>query len=176
MRQEQRPAVRPTPTSSTPGTARYRRNSRSDPACSGARYASRSAIVPGATVGHRRAGLPRTPARAAGGRHRAARTVPSRTPANRVVELAHAAETGRERDLRQTQSGRFDQSARRLRPLRPGQRQRTGAEFGGQHPVQVALGVAEPAGEAGHAVPVDDPVADQPHRPADHVGPDVPLR
>ena len=45
-----------------------------------------------------------------------------------------------------------------------------------QHPVQVPLGVAEPGGQPGHAVPVDHAVGDQPHRAADHVGADVPLR
>ena len=39
----------------------------------------------------------------------------------------------------------------------------------------LALLVAEPPGQALDAVPVDYPVRDQPHRPAHHVGPDVPL-
>jgi hypothetical protein len=94
---------------------------------------------------------------------------------NGVVELPHAAETRRERDLRQTQVGGLDQDPGGLRALRPGQRQRTGAQFGGEHPVQVALGVAELAGQAGHAVPVHHAVADQAHRPAHHIGPDVPF-
>ena len=41
--------------------------------------------------------------------------------------------------------------------------------------VEVALAVAEPGGEPGDALAVDDAVGDEPHRPADDVGADVPL-
>jgi hypothetical protein len=94
----------------------------------------------------------------------------------RVVELPHAAEPGGERDLREAQVGGLDQDPGGLRPLGPGQRQRSGAEFGGEHPVQVPLGVAEPARQPRHALAVDHAVTDQPHRTAHHVGADVPLR
>jgi hypothetical protein len=44
---------------------------------------------------------------------------------HRVVELPDAAEAGSERDLSQRQVGGLDEGAGRLRPLRPGQGQRT---------------------------------------------------
>ena len=40
----------------------------------------------------------------------------------------------------------------------------------------MSFGVAEPLRKAGHALPVDDAVRDQPHRPADQVGAQIPLR
>ena len=95
---------------------------------------------------------------------------------DRVVELPHAAETGRERDLGEAQVRRLDEDPGGLRALRPGQRERPGAQLGGEHPVQVAFGVAEPARQPRHAVAVHHPVADEPHRTADHVGPHIPLR
>ena len=53
--------------------------------------------------------------------------------------------------VRQRRVGRLDQQARGLRALRAGQRERAGAELGGEHPVQVPLGVAEPVGQPRHA-------------------------
>ena len=50
--------------------------------------------------------------------------------ADRVVELAHAREAGRERDVRERQVGGLDQEPGGLRPLRPGERERPGAELG----------------------------------------------
>ena len=44
-----------------------------------------------------------------------------------------------------------------------------------QHPVEVALGVAEPRGQPGHAVALDHAVGDQPHRAGGEVGADVPV-
>ena len=64
----------------------------------------------------------------------------------------------------------------RLRPLRAGERDRTGPDLGDELPVQVALAVVELAGEAGDALAVDDAVRDQAHRPPDEVGALVPLR
>ena len=52
--------------------------------------------------------------------------------ANRVVELAHAPEPGRERDVGERQLGRLDEHARGLRALGAGQRERTGADLGGE--------------------------------------------
>ena len=91
------------------------------------------------------------------------------------VELPDAGEAGREGDLGQRQRGRLDQDARRLRPLRAGDGERARAQFGRDQAAHLALLVAEPAGQALHAVPVDHAVGDQPHRAAHHVGPDVPL-
>ena len=96
--------------------------------------------------------------------------------AHRVVELAHAREAGRERDLGEAELGRLDQRARRLRALRAGERERPGAELRGDEPVELAHAVAEPRGEPGDALAVDDAVADQPHRARDDVGARVPLR
>jgi hypothetical protein len=42
--------------------------------------------------------------------------------------------------------------------------------------VQLAGAVTEAGGQAAHPFPVDDAVADQPHRPTDDVGPHVPQR
>ena len=50
-----------------------------------------------------------------------------------------------------------------LRPLGPGERERAGTELGDEQAVEVAGAVPEPAGEAGHALPVDDPVGDEAH-------------
>jgi hypothetical protein len=94
---------------------------------------------------------------------------------HRRVELPDAGEAGRERDLGHRQRRRLDQNAGGPRPLRPREGQRAGAELGGQHPADLARRVAEEGREPGHAGPVDDPVGDQPHRPAGQVGPDVPL-
>ena len=85
------------------------------------------------------------------------------------------AKPGREGDLGQRQCGRLDQDARRLRPLRAGDGERARAEFGADQAAHLALLVAEPAGQALNAVPVDHAIGDQPHRAAHHVGPDVPL-
>jgi hypothetical protein len=92
-----------------------------------------------------------------------------------LVELADRAEPGRERDLAEPEVGRLDQGTGGLRALRPSQRERPGTELGGEHPVQVPPGVPEPGSQPRYPVPVDHPVPDQPDRPADHVGPDVPL-
>ncbi len=94
--------------------ARPPRKSSSASACSGARYGSRSVTVP-------------SPVPEVGGRAAAARSsdgAPAVDLADRVVELAHAAEAGRERDLGEAEVGRLDQHPRGLRALRPGQRER----------------------------------------------------
>src|SRR6185312_271105 len=94
---------------------------------------------------------------------------------DRVVELADAGEPGRDRHVGDPQAGGLQQQPRGLRALGPGHGHRAGADLGDQLPVQVPLAVAEPVGQAGHALPVDHAVADQPHRPAHQVGPQVPL-
>jgi hypothetical protein len=93
-----------------------------------------------------------------------------------VVELADAGKPGGEGDLADWQAGRLQQQPGRLGTLGPGQRLRSGADLDGELPVQLAFAVAEPGGQAGHALPVDQPVGDQAHRPADHVGARVPLQ
>ena len=95
--------------------------------------------------------------------------------ADRVVELADAGEARRERDVGVGQVGRLDQHPCGLRPLRPGQRQRPGAELGGEQPGEVARGVADVRGQPVDALAVDDAVGDQPHRAAGGVGGDVPV-
>ena len=49
-----------------------------------------------------------------------------------------------------------------------------GAELVGHHAVEVALAVAEAAGETGHALAVDDAVADEAHGAGHDVTADVP--
>ena len=98
------------------------------------------------------------------------------TSAHRVVERPDAGEPGRERHVGHRQRGGLDQQPGGLRPLRPGQRQRPGAELGEQLPLDLPDAVAEPGGQPGHPAGVDHPVGDQPHGPGDQVGPLVPQR
>ncbi len=92
-----------------------------------------------------------------------------------VVELAHAGEPGRERDLRHRQSGGLEQGPRGVGALGPGERDGAGAQFGGELPLHLAGAVPEPHGEPGDALPVHDTVPDQPHGPAHDIGPHVPV-
>ena len=62
-----------------------------------------------------------------------------------VVELADAGEARREGHVGERQVGRLDQQAGGLGPLGPGQRDRAGADLGGQLAVHVPLAVAEAA-------------------------------
>ncbi len=94
--------------------------------------------------------------------------------ADRLVELAHAAEPGRQRHLGEAQPGRLDQRAGRLRALGPRQLGRPGPHLCDQDPVELALAEAEPGGQAGDAVAVDDPVRDQADGAACDVGAPVP--
>ena len=64
--------------------------------------------------------------------------------ADRVVELPHAGEAGRERDVGVRQVGRLDQHPRGLRAAGPGQRQRAGAELGGEQPGRGAAACSRP--------------------------------
>ena len=96
--------------------------------------------------------------------------------AHGVVELAHAREARRERDVGGGHVGAHEEHARGVRAVRSTERERTGAELGGEEAREVTRRVAEPAREARHALAFDDAVGDQAHRPAGHVAPQVPLR
>ena len=108
----------PSATSSTPAIARAARNSSSAAACSGARYAQPQRDRTPASGVRRRA------RRRAQRRRRDAVHLP-----DRVVELPHAAEPGRERDLREAEVGRLDEHPGGLGALRAGERERAGAEL-----------------------------------------------
>ena len=95
--------------------------------------------------------------------------------AQRLVELAHAGEAGRERDIGQRQVGRLDEHAGRVGAPCPGQGQRCRSELLGEQPTEVARGVAHPPGQPVHALAVDQAVGDQPHRATGDIGGDVPL-
>ena len=68
-----------------------------------------------------------------------------------------------------------EQHPRGLRAVRAGERERPGAELGGEHAGEVPGGVAESRGEAGHALALDDAVGDEPHGPRGEVVAQVPL-
>ena len=95
--------------------------------------------------------------------------------ANGVVELAHTSEAGGEGDVRERHGGRLDEQTGGLRALHPGERERTGAEFVGEQPVQVTFAVAEPTGESGNTLSLDGAVGDEAHRPADEILAGVPF-
>ena len=92
------------------------------------------------------------------------------------VELAHRGEPGSERDVGQRQRGGFDEHPRGLRPVRPGQSERSGTQFGGEYPVELTRGVAQPGRQPGHSFALDHAVGDQPYRPGHQVTPQIPLR
>jgi hypothetical protein len=96
--------------------------------------------------------------------------------AHSVVELPDAGEAGRERDVGHRERRGLDQQPGGVRPVRPGQRERPGSQLGREHPVEMALGVAEPGGEPRDPVALDHTVGDQAHGPRGEVGTDVPVR
>jgi len=100
---------------------------------------------------------------------------PREDRADGVVELAQAREAGAEGDLRDRQVRRLEQDPRRLRALRPRERERTRAHLRRQHAVQRSLRVGHAPGEAGHALAVYDAVEDQAHRARGDVGAPEPL-
>ena len=93
----------------------------------------------------------------------------------RLVALADAGEPGGERDVGDGKCGRLEQDASRLRTLRPGNGQRSGADLGRDEAVQLAHAVAESTGETLDALAVDGAVPEEPHGPGDDVGPSVPF-
>ncbi len=94
---------------------------------------------------------------------------------DRLVELPHTAEARGERDVGRRHARGEEQRARRLRPVRPGEGEGARAELGAEHPGEVAGGVAEPGGETGHALALDDAVGDEAHRAGGEVVAEVPL-
>ena len=95
--------------------------------------------------------------------------------ADRVVELADAAESRRERDVGRRKRGRGEQRAGGLRAVRPRERERPGAELCGEHAGEVAGRVPESGGEARHALALDDAVGDEAHGACGQVVAQVPL-
>src|SRR5690606_6117747 len=95
--------------------------------------------------------------------------------ADGVVELPDAGEAGREGDGRHRQIGGLEQDPGGVGALRAGEGDGSGADLGGELALHLPGAVAEPCGEPGDALAVDDTVGDQPHGTADHVGPHVPL-
>ncbi len=106
-----------------------------------------------------------------GGRVPAARTLAQLSRgegedlAHRVVERPDAGEARREGDIAHRQRAGLDQEPGGLGPLRPGHGERASSQLGEQLALDLADAVAEPGGEAGHAIAIDDPVGDQSHRP-----------
>ena len=74
------------------------------------------------------------------------------------------------------QVGADQQHPRRVRAMRPGQRERSCAELRGEQPGQVPGGVAQPRGEPWHALALHHAVRDQPHRAGGDVAAQIPLR
>ena len=95
--------------------------------------------------------------------------------AHRLVALAHAGESGGERDLRDREVGRLQQDAGGLAALGAGQGQRPGSHLGGDEAIELAGAVPETAGQTFDALAVHDAVTDEAHGPRHHVGPHVPL-
>lgn len=135
----------------------------------GARNGSRRLIVPGirGPASRRPLGLRSPLPQLAGGEREHL--------ADGVVEGADGGEPGGEGHVAHRQLGGLDEQPCRLGALRPGQGQRPGAELGAELPFDLAGRVAEPGGETGHALAVDDPVLDEPHGAGHGVGPGVPL-
>ena len=112
------------PSVSTPATARAAKNASRPSASNGGRNGSRSTSVP-ATAGVRPA-----PSRLGAQRRR-------RHPvdgADGVVELPHAGEPRRERDVRHAQRRRLDQQPGGVRAVGAGERERARAELGASAP------------------------------------------
>ena len=119
------------------------------PGVSGARNGSRSEIVPGA-VGRRTPAWPGCAARSA----TSAKTSCTVSLKVRTLEKPAANATSAICSV-----ARLDQQPRGLRPLRPGERERPGAELGLELALHLADAVAEVGREARYAVAVDDAVA-----------------
>jgi hypothetical protein len=93
-----------------------------------------------------------------------------------LIETTDLTYAGRERDVGVGQVGGLDEHPRGLRAPGAGQRERAGTELAGEEPGEVARGVPDVVGQTLDALPVDDAVGDQPHRPAGRGRGDVPVR
>ncbi len=71
--------------------------------------------------------------------------------AHRVVELPDGRESRCERHIAERQIRRLDEHPRGLCPLRTGKCQRVRPDLRLQHPLELAGGVADPGGKAGHS-------------------------
>src|SRR5919201_2417674 len=96
--------------------------------------------------------------------------------ANGVVELADTRESRGERDVREGEVGSLDQCPRGLRSLRPGDRERTGAQLAQHQAMEMTLADRKAFCHTGDAIAIDDPVCNQAHRAANEIAPDVPFR
>ena len=94
---------------------------------------------------------------------------------HRVVELTDTRESGRERDVGETHVRGLDEDARGLRTLGTCEGERRRAELLAQHACEVAFAVAEPAGQPGHPLAIDDAVGDEPNRVRGHVAAYLPF-
>ena len=88
--------------------------------------------------------------------------------AERVVETAAAAETGRHRDLRDRQAGLGQQAHREMQAARLRDRDRGGAHVAGEQSHQVARADPEPPRERLDRSFIERAVVDQPQRAAHH--------
>src|SRR5690606_34378611 len=96
--------------------------------------------------------------------------------ADGLVEGADAAEPGGPRDPGERQVGAFDEGARGLGTLRPGQAERAGPHLLTHEPLHVPWAVSQRGRQRRDIGAVEQTVLDEAHGPRHHVGADVPLR
>ena len=96
--------------------------------------------------------------------------------ADHLVALTDAREPRGERGVRDGQVRLRQQGARRLRSVGAGERERSGAEFLGQHAGEVPRGIPHAPREPQHALAVHDALGDEPHGAPHHVPAQIPLR
>ena len=82
------------------------------------------------------------------------------------LQLAHAAEPGREGHLHGRQVGVVEQTAGEVGPPRPGQAVRGHTELGEEQTPEMAAGNAEPRRQLALGVAVEGAIGDQLHGPA----------
>lgn len=92
-----------------------------------------------------------------------------------LVEAPHRGESCGEGHIAHGHGSGFDEEAGGVGPLRPRKSGRPGTQLGVHQPLQLPLRIAEPRRKARHAVPIDNPVADQSHGPGDDIAADVPF-
>ena len=169
--------MRRPPASSTPGSARVASQANTPVASNGAR------------AGRRRRTMPAAPAPRPCCWDRCARRPALVQPrcgpqlertalvhlADRVVELADAAEARCECDIRHGERRRGEQGPSGLRPVRAGERERTRAELGRDHAGEVARRVSEAGRETRNALALDHAVGDETHGTRGEVVAQVPL-